>query len=170
VGKKVTLPLLPSAQAASAIESPAQKPSIDAARKRLGGLPAPGRGASPAGIAPGAVVAFGTERDLGVVIYADAAEVHVLLDSVRLRRLTPHDVDVHVGEAPVSMAKIAADAQLFARLSEGERIRYADDAGNLVDGKLVERCRWGALVLREDGAIIAVGFRKIWPSTSHGAA
>jgi hypothetical protein len=43
-------------------------------------------------------------------------------------------------------------------------VRYADDAGALIDGKLIEKCRWGALVARDDGAVVAVGFRKLWPA------
>jgi hypothetical protein len=174
VGKKFTLPLFPSEEAASVVENAPRKPTIDAARKRLGGLPE--RGSTPplavSAVAPGVVVAFaaGATRQLGVVIYADAAEVHVLLDAVRLRRFSPGAVTAYTGDVAVEPAKIATDARLFGRLTDGQSVRYADDSGNLVDGKVVERCRWGALVLRDDGAIIAVGFRKLWPSTSHGAA
>jgi len=39
-----------------------------------------------------------------------------------------------------------------------------------VNGKVVEKCRWGALVLREDGAVVAVGFRKLWPSPTGASA
>src|SRR5262249_18263795 len=110
VGKKFTLPLFPSEETAKAAAGEGQKPSIEAARKRLGGLPSTGRGASPTGLAPGVVVAFGAgARGIGVVIYADAAEVHVLLDPVRLRRIAPRDVTVHAGDTPEPLAKIAAD-------------------------------------------------------------
>jgi len=34
----------------------------------------------------------------------------------------------------------------------------------IADGKVVEKCRWGALILRDDGSIVSVGFRKLWPT------
>jgi len=129
----------------------------------------------PYGFAPGVVVTFGSNggsrRMPGVIVFASKAEVHVLLDSIRLRRLPPADLTPLHDETgkptmpiPIDLEKIAGDARLFGQLVEGESVRYADDAGALVDGKVVEKCRWGALVLRDDGAVIAVGFRKLWPS------
>ena len=32
-----------------------------------------------------------------------------------------------------------------------------------------EKCRYGALVAKDDGAVLAVGFRKLWP-VAHGDA
>ena len=84
--------------------------------------------------------------------------------------MPPAAVDLHDGAAPTALAKIAADAHIFSRLAEGEQIRYADDSGGLLAGKLVEKCRYGALVVRDDGAVVAVGFRKLWPAAAAGAA
>ena len=90
----------------------------------------------------------------------------MLLDGIRLRaslavrRRRSHEG----GEVAIELEKIAGDARLFGQLAEGQPVRYADDAGALVNGKVVEKCRWGALVLRDDGAVVAVGFRKLWPS------
>src|SRR5690606_38557503 len=107
----------------------------------------------------------------GVVVFASQTEVHVLLDGVRLRRLAPSDLLLHEGgEVAVELERIAGDARLFGQLVEGQDVRYADDTGGLVSGKVVEKCRWGALVLRRDGAVVAVGFRKLWPATSGGEA
>jgi hypothetical protein len=176
VAKKVNLPLLtdPARTTSSPARAPKKKPSIDAARSRLGGrltaadVPAPG-------LLPGTVVSFAVGRSPaartpGVIVFASMAEVHVLLDGVRLRRLTPNDVELHEGHVDVELEKVAVDARLFGRLLEGHAVRYADDSGNLVDGKVVEKCRWGALVLRDDGAIVAVGFRKLWLCATHGAS
>lgn len=66
--------------------------------------------------------------------------------------------------------KLAAEARVFGGMVEGQAIRYADDAGTLMDGKLIEKCRWGALVARDDGAVVAVGFRKLWPAPAMGGA
>jgi hypothetical protein len=153
VPKKVNLPIAP------------KKPSIEVARSRLGGkLDA---GPAPAGFAPGRIVSFalpGGRRRAAVVVYAGSDEIHVLLDPIRLRRLQPDELAAQDGPVDDEMTKLAADAQLFGLLMEGQTIRYADDAGALVDGKLIEKCRWGALVGRDDGAVVAVGFRKLWPA------
>ena len=184
VGKKVNLPLFSDpAVVATPAKDVRKKPSIDAARARLGGriseIDMP-----PAGFVPGVVVTFplassatrtqdDSRRISGVVVFASRNEVHVLLDGIRLRRLSPADVTiVNVKETPdpLELEKIAGDARLFGQLAEGQSVRYADDTGPLVNGKVVEKCRWGALILRDDGAVVAVGFRKLWPSPTGSAA
>lgn len=180
VTKKVNLPLFSDpASVTTPAKEVRKKPSIDAARARLGGriseIDAP-----PAGFAPGVVVTFplggassgaDTRRMPGVVVFASQTEVHVLLDGIRLRRMPPTDLTIHEGgEVTIELEKIAGDARLFGQLVEGQAVRYADDSGTLIDGKVVEKCRWGALVLRDDGAVVAVGFRKLWPAQSGGAA
>lgn len=185
MGKKISLPLLPSAWSGGSRSEPpkakgeksdvkgeakAKKPSLDDARNRLGGRTTDEEPAPP-GIAPGRVVrvfANDGEEHIAVVVFANADEVHILIDGTRLRRVPPSAVHDYDGATPSSMAKIAADAHVFSRLAEGEKIRYADDKGGLLAGKLVEKCRYGALVVREDGAVVAVGFRKLWPA-SNGA-
>ena len=176
MGKKHNLPLFEEPRERQGEREPAKraKPSIDAARSRLGGRarPEPGALPAPSWLVPGTVVSFGAARpdDVGVVIFASATEAHVLLDGVRMRRLHPGDLRPHEGEVALELARLGADARLFGRLVEGESVRYAGDGGQLVDGKVVEKCRWGALVLRDDGAIIAVGFRKLWPVAAQGVA
>lgn len=149
-----------------------KKPSLDDARNRLGGRTSDEEPA-PAGIIPGRVVKVfandGTEH-VAVVVFANADEVHILVDGTKLRRVPPTAVHAYDGATPSVLSKIAADAHVFSRLSEGERVRYADDSGGLLAGKLVEKCRYGALVVREDGALVAVGFRKLWPAAAAGAA
>lgn len=161
--KKVNLPVMG--------KPPAKKPTMEVARSRLGGrLDA---GPAPAGFAPGRVVTFPIAsggRRAGVVVYAGADEIHVLLDPVRLRRLQPEDLEMHDGALDDELVKLAAEARVFGAMTEGQSIRYADDAGTLLDGKLIEKCRWGALVARDDGAVVAVGFRKLWPAPSAGSA
>jgi hypothetical protein len=166
VGKKINLPLLPDAA------KPAKKPSLDDARARLGGR-TDGDSPAPPGIVPGRVVQLMTSAGVhivAVVVHANATEAHVLVDGVRLRRVSPAALSLHDGDPPEDLAKIAADARVFSMLIEGQAVRYADDAGGLLGGKLVEKCRYGALIVRDDGAVVAVGFRKLWPATAHGAA
>jgi hypothetical protein len=182
VGKKINLPLLPDAwtgrgrdqaKATSEVkgekgEPKAKKPSLDDARNRLGGRTNDEEPA-PVGMVPGRVVRVfandGAEH-VAVVVFANPDEVHILIDGTKLRRVPPASVFAYDGEAPSSVSKIAADAHVFSRLAEGEKIRYADDSGGLLAGKLVEKCRYGALVVREDGAVVAVGFRKLWPAAN----
>jgi hypothetical protein len=177
VGKKLNLPLFEEPKA----EEPAaakKKPSIDAARARLGGRVDAADGSPKAGQAPGVIVSFALptkpntapRRLPGVIVFASGIEVHVLLDGMRLRRLPPADLLLHEDPVGIELEKLAADARLFGLLVEGQSVRYADDSGALLDGKVVEKCRWGALVLRDDGAVIAVGFRKLWPAAGGGAA
>jgi hypothetical protein len=179
VAKKVNLPLFVDTGSGSGSRDeerakPAKKkPSIDSARARLGGRITETDAPTP-GFAPGVVVTFsvGSDRRMpGVVVFASQAEVHVLLDGIRLRRLSPDDLLVHEGrDLAIELEKIAGDARLFGQLVEGQAVRYADDAGTLINGKVVEKCRWGALVLRDDGAVVAVGFRKLWPAPAGGSA
>ncbi len=171
MGKKIVLPLLDELtqrDPARAANAPKKKPSIDAARARLGGR-AKNDGPPAPGVTPGTIV---TARDaaVGVVVFASAREAHVLFDRSRLRRLTPEDVTAHDGEPPGELGRVAAEARVFWLLVEGQAVRYADHTGVLREGKLVEKCRYGALVLRDDGAIVAVGFRKLWPAPSTGDA
>lgn len=147
-----------------------KKPSIDAARTRLGG--AFDARPPPPGLAPGSVVTFALasgRRMPAVIVYAGGDEIHVLLDAVRLRRLQSTEIELFSGDVADDLGMLAADARLFGQLAEGQAVRYADDAGTLVDGKLIEKCRWGALVARGDGAVVAVGFRKLWPAPASDA-
>jgi hypothetical protein len=160
VAKKVNLPVV-----GKSAEAAPKKPSIDAARSRLGGRF--DGGPPPPGFAPGRIISFalpGGRRRAAVIVYAGGDEIHVLLDPVRLRRMQPGELGAHDGPIDDEMTKLAADAQVFGLLVEGQAVRYADDGGALVDGKLIEKCRWGALVARDDGAVVAVGFRKLWPA------
>ena len=78
----------------------------------------------------------------GVVVFASRTEVHVLLDGARLRRLPPAELMIHEGgDVAIELEKIAGDARLFGQLVEGQPVRYADDSGGLVSGKVVEKCR-----------------------------
>ena len=177
MGKNIKLPLLADAWSTRASESvsktkPEKKPSLDDARNRLGGRTTDEMPAPP-GFGPGTIVkviANDATRHIAVVVFANSTEIHVLIDGTRLRRVPPAAVEPNEGATPSDLSKISADAHVFARLAEGQPVRYADDSGGLLGGKLVEKCRYGALVVRDDGAVVAVGFRKLWPAASAGAA
>lgn len=152
MGRKVFLPLTQSSMV-----HPSQ-PTVDAVRRRLGGRASTDSGA-------GEIVALtrtaGVER-AGVVLFTsgDALLVWVAEGIVRKTQRAL----VQPVRAPVSedLIALAGDARVFGDLKEGERVRYHHESG-LGEGKLIEKCRFGALLLRDDGAVIGVGFRRIWP-------
>ena len=165
MSKKINLPVLPSmfdkTGARAGSTKTGKKPTLEAARARLGGT-ADGEPA-PTGFFPGRLVSFGEDR-LGVVLHASAAEVHVMLDALRVKRLPPSYVVLLDGPLPTTLDALATDAQVFGMLSAGQHVRYAAcEGGELHVGKLIEKCRYGALVARADGTVLAVGFRKLWP-------
>jgi hypothetical protein len=139
------------------LEKPAKAPTLANARKRLGGK-------ANRSTQTGAVVRLIDEAkgagSVGIVLHADEGELDVLLGAQLLRKtkleLTlpadPHAVD----------AVLLADVRVFAALEEGDRVRFSDASG-AAEGVLVEKCRYGALVAKDDGTILAVGFRKLWP-------
>jgi hypothetical protein len=132
---------------------------VDAVRKRLGG-----RATSDAG--PGEVVHIvraGAPDVVGVVLFASGQELHVMTDEVTVRRTSRANVSPARGATSEALAALAADARVFGSLSEGQRVRYVEGAA-LAEGSLVEKCRYGAIVLRDDRALVGVGFRKIWPA------
>jgi hypothetical protein len=105
-----------------------------------------------------------------VALYATDTEVDVWIDQGIVRRVTPDAVETFDGPVSAELGNIAADAAAFAQIREGERVDYADAAGNKLEGDLVEKCRYGGLVLRGDGKLIAVGFRKLWSRVRRVAA
>jgi hypothetical protein len=105
------------------------------------------------------------EPEPAVVLFADGEHAHVSIRDGIIRRVAREDVAVHGGEASPALAKLAADTKRFAALTEGDRVELLAAEGRVDRGTLIERCRFGALVERADGVVIAVGFRRIWRST-----
>ncbi len=52
----------------------------------------------------------------------------------------------------------------FMALQEGDRVRARSRHGEQT-GTLVEKCRFGALIMREDRSVLAVGFQALSPLT-----
>jgi hypothetical protein len=45
-------------------------------------------------------------------------------------------------------------------------VRFLErDGAPAAEGVLFERCRFGALVAKDDGTIVAVGYRRLWPTS-----
>jgi hypothetical protein len=129
---------------------------VDAARRRLGG-----RGQSEPGV--GQYVALGGDpHRLGVVLFVAGTELDVWTGEGRVQRMLCDRARFVKAPDTGELAALAADIQVFARLTEGTRVRYVD-AGELSEATLVEKCRYGALVRRDDARIMAIGFRKLHP-------
>jgi hypothetical protein len=130
-------------------------PSIDAARDALGGRLATERGA-------GAVVDVSMKRGgdaRGVVVCVNGESRDVWIGEGRFVRTSADRVRV-ARETTAELDAIAAHARRFAALREGEPVRATKRDGTTVDGTLLEKCRYGALVAKGD-AVLAVSFQRV---------
>jgi hypothetical protein len=148
VTRKISLPMVDEILAKAGAN-----PTLERARKRLGG-----RGRTDA--LAGTVVTLDEATD-GVVLFADDVEVDVLVDDTTVKRTARRHVSP-AREVRGPLASLAGDVLVFARLEEGQRVLLSTEQG-MIEGLLFEKCRYGALVAKDDGAVLAVGFRKLWP-------
>ena len=130
------------------------KSTIDAVRARLGGR-------ARTDLQAGRVVCFLDTGATGVVLFGQGEEVHVFSNAGWVRRTTA-DALTHVDEPAAELYAVANDVRVFAALEEGTRVRF-QDVGGMAQGTLIEKCRYGAVVRRDDAAVMGVGFRRIWP-------
>ena len=137
----------------------ASTPSVDRIRQRLGG-----RASTESGT--GEVVSFTTDGGIaqtGVILFIRGDELDVYVsDNVvrRIRRSMAKSTDAVV---PTSFMRIAESARVFEHLAEGQRVRFPTD-DHIHDGILIEKCRFGALVERNDGKLVGLGFQRVWPA------
>lgn len=145
----------------------ALRPTIESARKRLGGRPG-----APSRRAPGsfvrATLSDGTHH-AGVVLWAGDGHCDVWFDEYLARRTRADVVRALEGPVPERLWRVAAEMRIFAALVEGDRVRW-ERAGGVAEGCIVEKCRYGAIVVTRDGKLVAVGFRKLWPAVVRGVA
>lgn len=135
-------------------------PTVDAVRRRLGGR------ASSEGRA-GELVALSAEAEderLGVVLFAKEEELAVWVGEGLVRKTRRKLARAASCAAPPALAKVADDARVFGTLAEGQRVTFEAAAGQIAQGTLVEKCRFGALVELDGGVLVGVGFRRIWPT------
>ena len=148
-------------------EEGSKRPTIDAARRRLGG-----RLTAPSALAPGSF-ARATLRDgttlPGVVLWATVSHVDLWFDEGLARRTRAESVVACTDPVPTRLACVSAEMRLFAGLGEGDRVRWERPSG-IAEGCIVEKCRYGAIVVTRDGKLVAVGFRKLWPVTGFAVA
>ena len=97
---------------------------------------------------------------VGVVLWSDESQCDVWIGDDAVKRVASANVasppESEKASSSPELAGVSEDAHAFAQLEEGAYVVF-DEA---VTGKLVEKCRWGGLVAREDGRIFAVGFRR----------
>lgn len=137
-----------------------ESPTVDAARQRLGGRGDSGPDVGRAVLVPAPL----GSRTVGVVVYADDESWDVWLGGGRVRRSSPEECRALPGELEEDLAALAADARLFASLREGDSVRWQHADGLIHEGVLVEKCRYGGLVMAAGDRVMAVGFRQLWPS------
>lgn len=127
-------------------------PTIERARQRLGGT-----GATDARAGVTMQDASGV---VGVVLYANGDDVDLVVGAAGVVRRSSAKAWTAVAVAPDDLAAVADDIVAFARLEVGDSVSFRD-GDRLDDGLLFEKCRYGALVARADGTIVAVGFRNV---------
>ena len=154
MARRISLPL---AQDVSPSED---LPNVDSVRRKLGG-----RATSDPGAGELVLVLHGKRDErVGVVLFVRGDEIAVWVGEGIVRRTRRADTVASPAAPPIELAGVANDARVFASLGEGKRVRYEPEPGRLGEGTLIEKCRFGGLVLREDGTIIGVGFRRLWPA------
>jgi hypothetical protein len=144
-----------------------ERPSIEAARRRLGG-----RANVPSHRAPGSLVQvrlLGAERTKGVLLWSSERHCDVWFEDGVARRARIHAITPSVGPTPAALLCVAGEIRLFASLAEGESVRWQRGA-EVAEGCIVEKCRYGAIIVSRDGRVVAVGFRKLWPVVVRGVA
>lgn len=130
-------------------------PTVDRARESLGG-----RASTDADA--GQRVRMTDDAREGVVVFASGGERDVWIGEGRIRRARVELCEPS-GSADVALDAVAIDARRFATLAESAEVGFLDRAGGVHAGTLVEKCRYGALVLASDGKIVAVSFRRLAP-------
>lgn len=135
---------------------PSKRPrsTLEAVRARLGGR-------ARTDLQAGRVVCFLDTGATGVVLFGQGDEVHVFSNAGWVRRTTSGALTVVEQPGP-DLNDVANDVRVFAALEEGHRVRFQDVSG-IAHGTLLEKCRYGAVIRRDDQAVMGIGFRRIWP-------
>lgn len=148
-----------------------KKPTVDAARQKLGGrvvktsaplLWRPGRVVDAPGLTGG--------RESGVVLFTDAGRTDVLFERGVVRRIASSELVAPAHQAhSTAIERLAFAVRRFDNLSEGDAIIVTEHDGRNQRAVLREKCRFGALVERADGAIFAAGFDRVAPLPEAGS-
>ena len=153
MARKISLPV------AVALLERGPTPTVDAVRKRLGG-----RATSGPGIGDLVAVTLRGGARVGVILFAQGEEVHVLIGGGMVRKTRRALTEAASTASSPELSVLADHARVFDSLREGQRVRYEASDRQPSEGAIAEKCRFGALVLCDDGRVIGVGFRRLWPA------
>jgi hypothetical protein len=107
------------------------------------------------------------EPRVGVVLSRDAdGTTWVVTAEAEVRRSTAQDLRPFTGLVPHELASHREDALFFATLRERTDALVRTPRGSDEPVVVVEKCRFGALVARADGSLLAVGFGSFVPAPS----
>lgn len=146
---------------------------MDAARQKLGGRL--GRTESPP--APGRIVEVleaDGRRERGVTLFTELGRTDVLFDRGVVRRVDTAKLlassaavdNAHAQKGRADdkdLERLSIAVRRFHELVEGDPLVITQHDGANTRAVLREKCRFGALVERSDGAIVAVGFDRMAP-------
>jgi hypothetical protein len=139
----------------------ASSSSIDAVRSSLGG-----RVEGPPDPDIGSICTIeGRDAAPVVVLFAEGDEAHVWVGDGLVRRVHRAWLRPSMGEVAAVLARVATDIRALGALEEGERVSFLAKGtaqARVEAGWLLEKCRFGALVERDDGVVVGVGFRRLW--------
>jgi hypothetical protein len=141
--------------------------SLESARRKLGGS-----AIVPSDRSPGVLVETPLTDGLhhaGILLWSSAGYCDIWFDDGVARRVRSGIVDLRARPTPESLLGIEAEVRMFSTLVEGERVRW-ERAASLVEGRIAEKCRYGAIVVALDAKVTAVGFRKLWPAVVQAVA
>lgn len=128
-------------------------PTLQRMRTRLGG-PATARDRA------GAIVRL-DDGPPTILLYEEGGAAHLWAGEGTVRRVDRERVRPHDEPAPHDVLAIAVELRTFASLRAGTRVTFGGPGGEAAEGTLVERCRLGGLVARDDGSVLGVGFRRL---------
>jgi hypothetical protein len=137
--------------------SDSETPTIERARQRLGG-----KGSTSA--YAGEIVTVAGSTSAGVVVFASDEECDVFVAAGFVKRTRRANVAPASCTVDSPLRELSAEARVCASLAEGKRVRFEEPSGDLCEGLMFEKCRYGALIAKDDGTVVAVGFRKVWPA------
>jgi hypothetical protein len=142
-------------------------PALEAARHKLGG-----RSLVPSERPPGSLVEVSLHdgaRRAGILLWASAGTCDIWFDDGLARRARSEAVALSASPTPDALVRVEAEMRMFTALAEGDRVRW-ERATGITEGRIAEKCRYGAIVVTRSGKLLAVGFRKLWPAAVHATA
>ena len=161
MARRVLLPVTQALQEGA----PNELPTLDTMRERLGGVVGNAEGSGQLAL----IVSTGKP---GVVVHRSSTGTDIMVKRGIVRRTATEDVRIIEEREPHpsipdDVRAIHVEMQRFAALNNGDRVFVADPrgaAGKKFAATLLEKCRFGAIVQRDDGTPMAIGFARMHPA------